>query len=178
VPVNCFDKNYAESRRKLETTVDSLIHVKLHPQDLRPPIIRSFYFLHVNLICAEERLFLTFTFAIKLLYSFFLGKLSQYSVLTTDCATGVRSPSEVNIFSSSLYVHISSEAHPSSYQTASGGPFPAGKAQPGRDANPHPHVAPRSRMSRSYTFHLSLSACMACSGKPFFLITFVSCHLN
>jgi hypothetical protein len=33
-----------------------------------------------------------------------------------------------------------------------GGPFPGGKARPGRDADHSPHLVPRSRMSRSYTF--------------------------
>jgi hypothetical protein len=32
-----------------------------------------------------------------------------------------------------------------------GGPFPGGKARPGRDADNSPHLVPRLRMSRSYT---------------------------
>jgi hypothetical protein len=43
-----------------------------------------------------------------------------------------------------------------------GGPFPGGKAQPGRDADHSPHLVPRSR-NRSYT-PLPPSAFIACSG--------------
>jgi hypothetical protein len=41
---------------------------------------------------------------------------------------------------------------------------PGVKARPGRDAD-HPHLVPRSRMSRSYT-PFPPSASMACSGIP------------
>jgi hypothetical protein len=53
-------------------------------------------------------------------------------------------------FSSNLCVQTGSEAHPASCTMGTGGPFPAGKARPGRDAD---HSAPsimRSRMSSSY----------------------------
>jgi hypothetical protein len=33
-----------------------------------------------------------------------------------------------------------------------GGPFPGDKTRPGCDADYSPHLVPRSRMSRSYTF--------------------------
>jgi hypothetical protein len=42
-------------------------------------------------------------------------------------------------------------------------PFPGAKARPWRDADHSPHLAPRSRMSRSYT-SLPSSAFLACSG--------------
>jgi hypothetical protein len=48
--------------------------------------------------------------------------------------TGVRSPVEANDVSSSICVQTSSEDHPASYPTGTGGPFPGGKARPGRDA--------------------------------------------
>jgi hypothetical protein len=64
-----------------------------------------------------------------------LGQLSQYSVLTTEFTTGVRSPAEAKDFSSSLCVQISSEAHQS---PGTGGPFPACKARLGRDADHSP----------------------------------------
>jgi hypothetical protein len=53
--------------------------------------------------------------------------------LTTDWTTGVRSLTEANYFSSSLYVQTSSEAHPASYPMDTGG-----KAMPGHDADYSP----------------------------------------
>jgi hypothetical protein len=45
--------------------------------------------------------------------------------LTTDWATGVRSPAEVRDYSSSLCVQTSSEAHSASYPVGTGRPFPS-----------------------------------------------------
>jgi hypothetical protein len=42
------------------------------------------------------------------------------------------------IFSSSLCVQTGSETHPASYTMGTGGPFPGGKARPGRDADHSP----------------------------------------
>jgi hypothetical protein len=50
----------------------------------------------------------------------------------------VRSPTGAEDFSSSPCVQTSSEAHPASYPMGTGGPFPGGKAQPGRDADHSP----------------------------------------
>jgi hypothetical protein len=58
--------------------------------------------------------------------------------LTTDWTTGVRSPTEAEDFSFSLYVQTGSGAHPASYPMGTGGPFPGGKAWPGRDADHSP----------------------------------------
>jgi hypothetical protein len=58
--------------------------------------------------------------------------------LTTDWTTGVRSPTGVEDFSSSPCVHTVSGAHPASYTMGTGGPFPGGKARPGRDADHSP----------------------------------------
>jgi hypothetical protein len=44
--------------------------------------------------------------------------------LATDWTTGVRSPTEVEDFSSSLCVQTSSGAHPESCTMGTGGPFP------------------------------------------------------
>jgi len=44
-----------------------------------------------------------------------------------------------------------------------GGPFPGAKRGRGVTLTTHPHLVPRSRMSRSYT-PLPPSATMACSG--------------
>jgi hypothetical protein len=46
-------------------------------------------------------------------------------------------------FSSSLCVQIGSGAHPTSYPMGTGGPFPGGKARPGRDADRSPQSSGR-----------------------------------
>jgi hypothetical protein len=58
--------------------------------------------------------------------------------LTTDWTTGVRSPTEAEDFSSTLYVQTGSGAHTASCPMGTGGPFPGGKARPGRDADHSP----------------------------------------
>jgi hypothetical protein len=63
-----------------------------------------------------------------------------------DRAIGVRSMAWANDFSSSLCVQTGSAAHPASCTMGTGGPFPGGKS-----VTTHPHLVPRSRMSRSYT---------------------------
>jgi hypothetical protein len=56
-----------------------------------------------------------------------------------DCRLDDRgSPAEVKDFSSSLGIQTSSEAHPASFPVGTGGPFPGGKARPGRDADHSP----------------------------------------
>jgi hypothetical protein len=52
-----------------------------------------------------------------------------------DRAIEVQSPAEARDFSSSLCVQTGSEAHPASCPMGTGGPFPGGKARPGRDAD-------------------------------------------
>jgi hypothetical protein len=52
-----------------------------------------------------------------------------------DRAIGVRSPSGEKDFSSNLCVQTGSGAHPASCTMGTGGPFPGGKAPPGRDAD-------------------------------------------
>jgi hypothetical protein len=51
-----------------------------------------------------------------------------------DWAIDIRSPAEAKDFSSGLCVQIGSGAHPASCTLGTGGPFPGGKAPPGRDA--------------------------------------------
>jgi hypothetical protein len=58
-----------------------------------------------------------------------------------DRAIGVRSPAGSKDFSSSLCVKTGSGAHPASCTVGTGGPFPRGKARPGRDAD---HSLPSS----------------------------------
>jgi hypothetical protein len=50
----------------------------------------------------------------------------------------VRSPKGAEDFSSSPCVQTGSGSHPASYPMGTGGPFPGGKARPGRDANHSP----------------------------------------
>jgi hypothetical protein len=52
-----------------------------------------------------------------------------------DRAIGVRSPAGAKDFSCSLCVKAGSGAHPASCTMGTGGPFPRGKARPGRDAD-------------------------------------------
>jgi hypothetical protein len=58
--------------------------------------------------------------------------------LTTGWKIGVRSPTGAEDFSSSPCVQTGSGAHPASYPIDTGGPFPGGKARPGRDADHSP----------------------------------------
>jgi hypothetical protein len=55
-----------------------------------------------------------------------------------DRVLEVRSPAGVKYFSSSLCVQTGSGAHPASFPMGTGGPFPGGKARPGRDADHSP----------------------------------------
>jgi hypothetical protein len=77
-------------------------------------------------------------------------------------AIEVRSPAEAKDFSCILCVQTGSGAHPASCTMGTGGPFPGGKARPGRGTDHSPHLVPRSRMSRSYTSSPP-SALVACS---------------
>jgi hypothetical protein len=55
-----------------------------------------------------------------------------------DREIGVRSPAWKKDFSSTLCVQPGSGAHPASCTIGTGGPFPGGKARPGRDADHSP----------------------------------------
>jgi hypothetical protein len=55
-----------------------------------------------------------------------------------DRATGVQPLVEAKDFSCSLCVQTGSEAHPASCTVGTRGPFPGGKARPGRDADHSP----------------------------------------
>jgi hypothetical protein len=58
-----------------------------------------------------------------------------------DRAIGVRSPAGAKDFSSIFYIQTGSGAHPASSLMGTVGPFPGGKARPGRDAD---HLPPSS----------------------------------
>jgi hypothetical protein len=68
-----------------------------------------------------------------------------------DRAIGVRSPAEERDFSSILCVQTSSEAHSASYPMGTGVLSEELKHGRGVTLTTHPHLVPRSRMSRSYT---------------------------
>jgi hypothetical protein len=55
-----------------------------------------------------------------------------------DRAIEVRSPAEAKDFSSNLCVQTGSGAYPASCTMGTGGPFPGGKARPGRDSDHSP----------------------------------------
>jgi hypothetical protein len=55
-----------------------------------------------------------------------------------DRTIGVRSPAGAQNFSSILCVQTGSGVHPASSPMGTGGPFPGGKARPGRDAEHSP----------------------------------------
>jgi hypothetical protein len=79
------------------------------------------------------------------LYSLGGSRVSSDSIVSDygldDRAIGVRSPAVAKDFSFSLCVQIGSGAHPASCTMGTGGPFPGGKALPGRDAD---HSSPSS----------------------------------
>jgi hypothetical protein len=68
-----------------------------------------------------------------------------------DRAIGIRSPAEAKDFSSNICVQTGSGAHPASCTMGTGGPFPGAKRGRGVTLTTHPHIVPRSGMSRSYT---------------------------
>jgi hypothetical protein len=87
---------------------------------------------------------------------FVLGAEVAQSVqcLTTDWTTyrsGFDLRQEQKAFSSNLCVQTGSEAHPASCTMGTGGPFPGVKCGRGVMLTTHPHLVPRSWMSRSYT---------------------------
>jgi hypothetical protein len=65
-----------------------------------------------------------------------LSVVSDYKL--DNRAIEVRSPAEAKYFSCSLCVQTGSGAHPASCTMGTGGPFPGGKARPGRDADHSP----------------------------------------
>jgi hypothetical protein len=94
---------------------------------------------------------------------------SQYSVCLRAGRLGDRGsiPGRgERIFPSSLCVQTCSEAHPAFCTMGTGGPFPGVRRGPGVTLTTHPHLVPRSRMSRSY-ISSPPSVSMAFSGTAF-----------
>jgi hypothetical protein len=78
----------------------------------------------------------TVCFLVCLLTLSHLCIVSDYGL--DDRAIGVRSPAGAKDFSCSPCVQTGSGAHPASCTMGTGGPFPGGKARPGRDADHSP----------------------------------------
>jgi hypothetical protein len=83
-------------------------------------------------------------------FSMAVVAISDYGL--DDRAIRIRSPARAKDFSSNLCVQTGSGAHPASSTMGTGGPVPGAKR--GRDVtlSTHPHLVPRSGMSRSYIF--------------------------
>jgi hypothetical protein len=77
-------------------------------------------------------------FLTSILWCIGAGVAQSVMCLTTDWTTGVGSPTKAEDFSSSLCIQTGSGAYPASCPMGTGGPFPGGKARPGRDADPSP----------------------------------------
>jgi hypothetical protein len=76
-----------------------------------------------------------------------ISRVSSGSIVSDygldNWAIGVQSSAGAKDFSSSLCVQTGSGARPASCTMGTGGPFPGGKARPGRDADHSPHLVPR-----------------------------------
>jgi hypothetical protein len=64
--------------------------------------------------------------------------LRYVQCLPTNLTAGIRSPTEAEDFTSNLCVQTGCGADPASCTVGTGGPFPGGKARPGRDADHSP----------------------------------------
>jgi hypothetical protein len=89
-----------------------------------------------------------------------------------DRAIGVRSQAGAKVFPLTC-VQTGSEAHPASCTKGTVGPFPGGKARPGRVADHSPPSSAEVLMSRSYASSPP-SASMVCSGTALLFTVQVS----
>jgi hypothetical protein len=84
-----------------------------------------------------------------------MSRVSSGSIVSDygldDRAIGVRSPAGGKDFSYSLFVQTGTGAHPASCTMGTGGLSPGLKRRRGVTLTTHPHLVPRSSMSRSYT---------------------------
>jgi hypothetical protein len=83
--------------------------------------------------------------------------------LTMGWTIGVRSLTGAEDFSSSPCIQTGSGAHPASWPMDTGGPFPGGKARPGRDADHSPPSSAEVK-NKLELYLLPPNASMACSG--------------
>jgi hypothetical protein len=104
------------------------------------------------------------------------GEAQSVYCLTTDWTTGVRSPTEAENFSSSLCVQTGSGAHPASCTLGNGGPFPEGKALPGRDFDHSPPSSAEVKNEWELAIPSLATPCasMACSGITILCFIFYS----
>jgi hypothetical protein len=72
------------------------------------------------------------------LYWIINGSRGSSGSIVADYGLDDRGSIQTEDFSSSLCVQTGSGAHPASYAMGTGGPFPGGKARPGRDADHSP----------------------------------------
>jgi hypothetical protein len=91
-----------------------------------------------------------------------------------DRAIDVRSPAEAKNFSCSLCVQNGPAVHPASCPMGTGVLSPGLKRGRGVTLTTHPHLLPRSRMSRSYTSSPP-KRIVACSGT---VLVYFSVHLK
>jgi hypothetical protein len=82
--------------------------------------------------------------------------VSDYGLM--DRATGVRSPAGAKDFSCILCVQTGSGAQPDSCTMGTGGPFPEGKARPGRDVDHSPPSSAEVKNEELYVLSLHASS--------------------
>jgi hypothetical protein len=91
---------------------------------------------------------------------------------------GVRSLTEAEDSSSSLFIQTGSGAHPASYTMGIRGSFPGSKVQPGMMLTTHPLLVPRLRKSRSYTSSHPNAPLWSITGPLYLFFTYLPCHLS
>jgi hypothetical protein len=104
--------------------------------------VLSFELNFVMLIGGKHTAFLFFEMCSRTTPFLCNTKVKEVSIVSDygldDRAIGVRSLAGAEDFSSSLCVQTGAGAHPASCTMTTGGPFPGGKARPGRDADHSP----------------------------------------
>jgi hypothetical protein len=136
------------------------------------PAPNNIYYIHSSFTFFWRYIVVSFLRSIPVLLNFHLEH-SSVSIVSDygldDWAIGVRSPAGARDFSSILCVQTRSEAQPAPCTMGTGGPFPGAKRGRGVTLTTHPHLVPRSWMSRSYT-PLPPSASKACNGTALLLL--------
>jgi hypothetical protein len=129
-----------EAARTSETSVNNYFTRQYIPED-------NSEFVHVIYSCIHCSIF-NISFYQQQEPGSSVGIVSDYGL--DDRAIGVLYPTEAKDFSCSLCVQTGSGAHPASCTMGIEGTFPGAKHGRGVTLTTHPHLAPRSRMSRSY----------------------------
>jgi hypothetical protein len=153
----------------LTSSVNPKVPLTLKPNNNKINSVLNFTKLKLKTLLI---LFL-FIFSLSGTFGFIRSRGSSVSIMSDygldDPAIRVRYPARAKDFSCNLCVQTGSEAHPASYTMGTGGPFPEAKSGRGVTLTTHPHLVPRSRMSRRYTSSPPKRH-VACSGTalPFF----------